>query len=98
MRVLHQPLNEWAARAIVTAIRDRRVTAAAVMDACQARIAAREPQVKAWSFLDADLARERAQQADKRQAAGFPLMPLHGLARLADATTTLNDVSSHEQA
>jgi Asp-tRNA(Asn)/Glu-tRNA(Gln) amidotransferase A subunit family amidase len=74
-----RPVNEWPARTIVSAIRDRRLTAAAVMEACLERIAAREPQVKAWNFLDADLAHERALQADKRQAAGFPLMPLHGL-------------------
>lgn len=74
-----KPVNEWPARAIVSAIRDRRLTAAAMMEACLERIAAREPQVRAWSFLDADLARERAWQADKWQAAGFPLMPLHGL-------------------
>lgn len=74
-----KPLNEWPARAIVSAIRDRKLTAVAVMESCLERIAAREPQVKAWSFLDADLARERAWQADKWQAAGFPLMPLHGL-------------------
>jgi len=74
-----KPVNEWPARTIVSAIHDRRLTAVSVMEACLARIAAREPQVKAWSFLDADLARERASQADKWQAAGFPLMPLHGL-------------------
>ena len=80
MLALHsKPVNEWPARTIVRAIRDRRLTAVAVMEACLARIAAREPQVKAWSFLDADLACERAWQADKWQAAGFPLMPLHGL-------------------
>ena len=72
-------LNELSARTIVSAIRDRRLTAISVMEACLARIAAREPEVKAWSFLDADLARERAWQADKWQAAGFPLAPLHGL-------------------
>jgi Asp-tRNA(Asn)/Glu-tRNA(Gln) amidotransferase A subunit family amidase len=72
-------LNELSARTIVSAIRDRRLTAISVMEACLERIAAREPQVKAWSFLDADLARERARQADEWQAAGFPLGPLHGL-------------------
>ncbi|WKA30487.1 amidase [Bradyrhizobium roseum] len=74
-----KPLTELPARTIVRAIRDRRLTAASVMEACLERIAAREPEVKAWSFLDADLARERAWQADKWQAAGFPLTPLHGL-------------------
>jgi Asp-tRNA(Asn)/Glu-tRNA(Gln) amidotransferase A subunit family amidase len=74
-----QRLNELSARTIVSAIRDRRLTAMSVMEACLERIAVREPQVKAWSFLDADLARERARQADKWQAAGYPLGPLHGL-------------------
>ena len=72
-------LNELSARAIVTAIRDRRLTASSVMEACLERIAAREPQVKAWSFLDADVARKRAWVADEWQAAGLPLGPLHGL-------------------
>jgi Asp-tRNA(Asn)/Glu-tRNA(Gln) amidotransferase A subunit family amidase len=72
-------LNELSAHTIVSAIRDRRLTAISVMEACLERIAAREPQVKAWSFLDADVARERARLADECQAAGFPLGPLHGL-------------------
>jgi Asp-tRNA(Asn)/Glu-tRNA(Gln) amidotransferase A subunit family amidase len=72
-------LNELSARTIVSAIRDRRLTAVSVMEACLERIAVREPQVKAWSFLDADLARKRAGLADDWQAAGYPLGPLHGL-------------------
>jgi hypothetical protein len=72
-------LNELSARTIVSAIRDRRLTAISVMEACLERIAVREPQVKAWSFLDADLARERARLADKWQAAGYPIGRLHGL-------------------
>ncbi len=72
-------LNELSARTIVNAIRDRRLTAASVMEACLERIATREPQVKAWSFLDADAARERARLADECQSAGLPLGPLHGL-------------------
>ena len=72
-------LNELSARTIVNAIRDRRLTAVSVMEACLERIAVREPQVKAWSFLDVDLARQRARQADEWQAAGFPIGPLHGL-------------------
>ena len=63
-------LNELSARTIVSAIRDRRLTAISVMEACLERIAVREPQVKAWSFLDADLARKRAGLADDWQAAG----------------------------
>ena len=72
-------LNELSARTIVSAIRERRLTATSVMEACLKRIAVREPQVKAWSFLDSDLARKRAWVADEWQAAGLPLGPLHGL-------------------
>lgn len=72
-------LNELSARTIISAIRDRRLTATSVMEACLERIAVREPQVKAWSFLDADQARQRARVADQWQAAGLPLGPLHGL-------------------
>jgi len=72
-------LNELSARTIVSAIRSRRLTAISVMEACLEQIAAREPQVKAWSFLDADAAREHARLADDWQDAGFPLGPLHGL-------------------
>ena len=72
-------LNELSARTIVNAIRDRGLTAVSVMEACLEQIAIREPQVKAWSFLDVDLARQRARQADEWQAAGFPIGPLHGL-------------------
>ncbi len=81
-------LNELSARTIVSAIRDRRLTATSVMEACLERIAAREPQVKAWSFLDADLARQRARLADEWQAAGFPLGPLHGLPGVKDVFDT----------
>ncbi|MGJ4945562.1 amidase [Bradyrhizobium sp. HKCCYLS1011] len=72
-------LNELSARTIVDAIRERRLTAISVMEACLERIAIREPEVKAWSFLDVDAARQRARLADEYQASGLPLGPLHGL-------------------
>jgi Asp-tRNA(Asn)/Glu-tRNA(Gln) amidotransferase A subunit family amidase len=68
-----------SARAAAEAIRTGALTAAALMEACLERIAAREPDVRAWSFLDPDLARARARHADAAQAAGLPLGPLHGL-------------------
>ncbi|WP_346360535.1 amidase [Bosea sp. (in: a-proteobacteria)] len=49
------------------------------MEACLARIAAREPEVRAWSYLDPASALDQAREADRRQAAGQPLGPLHGL-------------------
>ncbi|MDQ7249636.1 amidase [Dongia sedimenti] len=68
-----------AATEAVAAIRSGRLTATDLMEACLARIAARESAVRAWCFLDPDRARAAAQLADRRQAAGQPLGPLHGL-------------------
>jgi aspartyl-tRNA(Asn)/glutamyl-tRNA(Gln) amidotransferase subunit A len=47
----------------------------ALVTACLARIAAREPRVQAWTFLDPGLALAQARAADARQATG----PLHGV-------------------
>jgi len=52
-------------------IRDGKLTAADLMEACLARIADREPQVRAFAWHDAELARKGAAAA--RQG------PLHGL-------------------
>src|SRR4051794_18022846 len=49
------------------------------MDACLARIAAVEPRVRAFAWLDAARAERLAAEADRRQAAGEPLGPLHGV-------------------
>lgn len=50
-----------------------------LVEACLARIAAREPQVQAWAWLDGDYALEQARTLDKRRSAGMPIGPLHGL-------------------
>jgi Asp-tRNA(Asn)/Glu-tRNA(Gln) amidotransferase A subunit family amidase len=68
-----------SAREAVRAIRSRILTASTLMEACLARIAVREPDLRAWSFIDPDMARERAHLADAWQATGLPLGPLHGL-------------------
>jgi Asp-tRNA(Asn)/Glu-tRNA(Gln) amidotransferase A subunit family amidase len=52
-------------------IRDRRLRAEELMEACLARIAAREPQVRAFAWFDAEKARHAAQMAQPG--------PLHGL-------------------
>jgi Asp-tRNA(Asn)/Glu-tRNA(Gln) amidotransferase A subunit family amidase len=64
-------LADWLKRGDINALD--------LMNACLDRIAAREPEVKAWAFLDAEGAREQARRADERRAAGQPLGPLHGL-------------------
>lgn len=72
-------LNGMAASALATGLRDGRISATDLMEACLDRIETREPEVKAWAFLDAERARERAKMADARREAGLPLGPLHGL-------------------
>jgi Asp-tRNA(Asn)/Glu-tRNA(Gln) amidotransferase A subunit family amidase len=55
------------------------LTSEALVTACLARIAAREPQVQAWTFLDPELALTQARAADARQAEGHTIGPLHGV-------------------
>ena len=50
-----------------------------VVEACLARIAAREPEVQAWAWLDGAYALEQANALDKRRQAGLPIGALHGL-------------------
>jgi Asp-tRNA(Asn)/Glu-tRNA(Gln) amidotransferase A subunit family amidase len=71
--------NGMAARNLAAALRDGRISSSDLMDACLDRIATREPEVKAWAFLDTEQARESAKMADARHASGLPLGPLHGL-------------------
>jgi Asp-tRNA(Asn)/Glu-tRNA(Gln) amidotransferase A subunit family amidase len=63
----------------VLAIRERRLSSKALVDACLARIDAREPVIHAWSHLARQAAREQAALADKSLADGVVPGPLHGL-------------------
>jgi len=55
------------------------LSAVALTEACLARIAAMEPDIRAWAFLDPELALVQARAADMRRKTGEPLGPLHGL-------------------
>jgi Asp-tRNA(Asn)/Glu-tRNA(Gln) amidotransferase A subunit family amidase len=48
-------------------------------EACLARIAATEPELRAWAWADPDHARAGAKALDDCRAAGRPIGPLHGL-------------------
>ncbi|WP_299650743.1 amidase [uncultured Jannaschia sp.] len=48
-------------------------------EACIARIEAREPDLHAWAFFDAEFAREQARRLDAHRTAGRPIGALHGL-------------------
>lgn len=50
-----------------------------LIEACLARIAALEPEVGAWAWLDGDHALQQAQRLDQWRQSGKPLGPLHGL-------------------
>ncbi|MBK1659449.1 amidase [Paracraurococcus ruber] len=56
-------------------IRDRQLSAEELVRSCLSRIAARDAEVKAWLFLDPDLAIRRARELDKLPPKG----PLHGI-------------------
>jgi Asp-tRNA(Asn)/Glu-tRNA(Gln) amidotransferase A subunit family amidase len=71
--------NGMAAWTLAASLRDGRISASDLMEACLDRIATREPELKAWAFLDAERARDRAKIADARRASGLHLGPLHGL-------------------
>lgn len=72
-----QPLNELSASEVARGVAAGRFTAEAVMRACLDRIETRDKQVKAWAFVDPDLALQQARaidkSTDKGPLAGVPL-------------------------
>lgn len=55
------------------------LSAEELVQSCLARIAAHEPEIGAWAFLDPGLALAQAREADKRRRAGRPIGPLDGI-------------------
>ncbi|MDZ4094160.1 MAG: amidase [Paracoccaceae bacterium] len=47
--------------------------------ACLAQIAAQEPAIQAWAWLDGEYAQAQARALDARRLSGAPIGPLHGL-------------------
>lgn len=74
---MSQDLNTLSAIEIAAGVRSGAVSAQAVVEACLSRIDAREPDIGAWAYLDADLARAQARaldaSADKGALAGVPV-------------------------
>jgi Asp-tRNA(Asn)/Glu-tRNA(Gln) amidotransferase A subunit family amidase len=70
-----RPLNELTATEIVKAVTNGDTTCEAVARACLERIAAREPQVEAWQYLDPEYVIAQARALDKRSPRGA----LHGV-------------------
>lgn len=67
------------AREMTAAVRDRRISARALLELHLERIAERNPEINAVVSLDVDRARAGADAADRYQAEGGRLGALHGL-------------------
>jgi aspartyl-tRNA(Asn)/glutamyl-tRNA(Gln) amidotransferase subunit A len=59
--------------------RARTVSSEAVTEQCLANIAGRNAELRAFTLVMADSAREQARQADRELAAGYDRGPLHGV-------------------
>lgn len=64
---------------LAAAIREGRTSSEDLIEACLAQVGKLDGEIKAWAYLDHDLARVQAQNADKHRQQGKPLGPLHGL-------------------
>src|SRR5262245_34043954 len=60
-------------------VREGGLSALDLTEACLARIRAREDEVRAWTYLDADHARRQARERDEHKGTGAALGPLHGV-------------------
>jgi Asp-tRNA(Asn)/Glu-tRNA(Gln) amidotransferase A subunit family amidase len=66
---------KYSASEALTEISAGRLTAEAYVSSCLERIAAREPTVQAWAYLDPEYALRQARLRDRAQSRG----PLHGV-------------------
>ena len=71
--------HEMTAVDAVAAMQQGELTAEALVQSCLDRIAAREPAVGAWAYLDPEHALAQAREADAARAGGRPIGALHGL-------------------
>lgn len=72
-------LADLSATAAARRLQDGSLTATALTEALLDRIAAQEPVLRAFAWLDPALARRQAAALDAARAAGRALGPLHGL-------------------
>jgi len=74
-----EPLQWMYAADAVRAMREGLLSSEELVSACLAQIAAREPEVGAWAFLDRDYALAQARHADELRRSGRTIGPLHGV-------------------
>jgi Asp-tRNA(Asn)/Glu-tRNA(Gln) amidotransferase A subunit family amidase len=72
-------LTQLSGLAAQRLLSEGKITALELTEACLARIAADEPRVQAWAFLDPELARAQARRCDEARRLGRPQGPLHGI-------------------
>ncbi|MBN4083175.1 amidase [bacterium AH-315-B06] len=72
-------LADFGAAQLARMIVAGETTSLELVEACIARIDAREGDVGAWVHLDRDFARKQAGDRDARHASGMPCGPLHGI-------------------
>ncbi len=74
-----RPVWQWSASDLAAAIADRRLTAREAVEAAVTRMRARNPRINAVVDDLGDAALARAEELDRRMAAGGPVGPLHGV-------------------
>ncbi|MGH7006095.1 MAG: amidase family protein, partial [Alphaproteobacteria bacterium] len=70
--------SQLTASAAAKLLGEGRLSSEELVESCLARIAAREPEIGAWHYLDRDHALAQARAADAAHQAGRPEGPLHG--------------------
>ena len=78
-------------------IQQRKLSCEELVRSCLARIAARDPIIRAWLYLDTDMVIRNARERDKLAPVGVePNTPLHGLPwGVKDVIDTLDQPTTH---
>ncbi len=75
----HVPMLDLSARELRDRLASGALSAVDLVTACLDRIAALEPEIQAWAWLEGDYAMQQAQALDALRRSGRPVGPLHGL-------------------
>ena len=72
-------LADFAASQLVGMIKSGEISSLELVEACIARIDAKEEEIGAWAHLNYDFARKQAEHSDAYRASGAACGPLHGI-------------------
>ncbi len=94
-----EDLTELSVREAARRIATGDLTSEALVTACLAKIEQLEPSIRAWAFVDRELALERAREADRAVIASKGVGPLHGVpVGLKDIIDTADMPTEHGSA